>query len=457
MTASGASNPHYVGDFGDKRLAAVGADLLRALEEKRTVVVKRLGGTRADEIRYGRFLKNENVTHQEILDVEGRRVGEIAKGRDVLTIQDTTEMNFSGHTGSKKGFGTVGNGEDIGLFLHPQLVLDAESGGVLGLAGCAIMNRRRHVKTPSYKRPPEKRESRRWLEGMELVGRVLKDAASITMVADRESDIYEAYAKRPVNVHLLTRAAQNRCLANGDYLFETTRRQPVVCRYMIDIPQKVKRKARQAKVALRYRMVELCRPATSRTTCEQTRVKLTAVFVEEIDPPRGEEAVRWMLLTTHEVHSKKDALRIVKLYRLRWTIEELNRAMKGQGMDLEESQITRANPMKKLGVMALIAALRVIQLVRARDGITQQKLTDGFDKADQPILKMANKKMQGETDQQKNPHLQGTLAWAAWIIGRLGGWTGYYKPPGPKIMHIGLIRFDAMKEGWLLANTLKIV
>ena len=179
MTTSDASDPHYVGDFGDERLAEVGADLLRALEEKRTVVVKRLGGTRAEEIRYGRFLKNENVTHQEILDVEGRRVGRRVKGRDVLAIQDTTEMNFSGHTDSKKGFGTVGNGEDIGLFLHPQLVLDAESGGVLGLAGCAIMNRRRHVKTPSNKRPPEKRESRRWLEGMELVGRVLKDAPAL--------------------------------------------------------------------------------------------------------------------------------------------------------------------------------------------------------------------------------------------------------------------------------------
>jgi len=457
MTTGEASDPQYVGDFGDERLAAVGADLLRALEERRTVVVKRLGGTRAEEIRYGRFLKNENVTHQEILEVEGRRVGLCAKDRDILAIQDTTEMNFSGHTGSKKGFGTVGNGEDIGLFLHPQLVLDAESGGVLGLAGCTIMNRRQHVKTPSNKRPPQKRESRRWQEGMELVGRVLKDAASITMVADRESDIYEAFAKRPVHVHLLTRAAQNRCLANGDYLFEAMEKRPVVCRYRIDVPQKIKRKARQAEVALRYGVVELRRPTKNRTTCDVPTVKLTAVFVEEIDPPHGEEAVQWMLLTTHEVHNKKDALRIVKLYRLRWTIEELNRAMKGQGMDLEQSQITRANPMKKLAVMALIAATRVIQLVRAREGLTQQKLTDGFNKADQPILKMANKKMEGATDQQKNPHRQGSLAWAAWIIGRLSGWTGYYKPPGPKIMHLGLIRFDAMKEGWLLANALKNV
>jgi hypothetical protein len=289
------------------------------------------------------------------------------------------------------------------------------------------------------------------------VGQVLKDAASITMASDRESDIYEAYAKRPANVHVLARASHNRRLANGEYLFDALRKERIISRYQIDVPQKTKRQARQTEVALRYGVVELCRPVTSRKTCDVETVRLTAVFVEEINPPPGEEPIRWMLLTTHEVKSTEDAQRIVALYRLRWTIEELNRAMKGQGMDLEESQITRANPMKKLGVMALIAATRVIQLVRARDGLTHQKLTDGFAKADQPILKMANKKMEGKTDKQKNPHRQGSLAWAAWIIGRLGGWTGYYKPPGPKIMHLGLIRFDAMKEGWLLANATKDV
>ncbi|MGC8534535.1 MAG: hypothetical protein ACP5QR_03275, partial [Rhizomicrobium sp.] len=172
--AAGERNPHHVGEFGDKRLSDVGADLLRALEERRTVVVRRLGKTRAEEMRYGRFLNNENVTHEEMLTAEGSRVGARAQGRDVLVIQDTTEINFAAHTGSKKGFGTVGNGEDIGLFLHPQFVLDASSGGVLGLAGCTIMNRRQHVKTSSDKRPPNKRESRRWLEGMNLAGCVLK-------------------------------------------------------------------------------------------------------------------------------------------------------------------------------------------------------------------------------------------------------------------------------------------
>ncbi len=450
--AAGERNPHHVGEFGNKRLADVGADLLRALEERRTVVVRRLGKSRAEEIRYGRFLNNENVTHGEMLTAEGSRVGVCAQGRDVLVIQDTTEINFADHTGSKRGFGTVGNGEDIGLFLHPQFVLDASSGGVLGLAGCTIMNRRRHVKTSSDKRAPNKRESRRWLEGMKLAGCVLKGAASITVVADRESDIYEAFAKCPDNVHLLTRAAQNRCLANGGYLFEELRKSPVATHYEINVPHKGNRKARQATVALRYSTVELCRPSTSRKTCDVATKSLAAVFVEEVNPPRGQDAVQWMLLTTREVKSLDAAQHIVRLYRLRWTIEELNRAMKSQGMDMEESQITRANVMKKLCVMALIAASRSIQLVRARDGSTHQRLTDGFDKADRPILEMANKTMEGKTEKQKNPHPKSSLAWAAWIIGRLGGWHCYYSPPGTKVMHIGLQRFDAMKEGWLLAN-----
>ncbi len=167
--------------------------------------------------------------------------------------------------------------------------------------------------------------------------------------------------------------------------------------------------------------------------------------------------MQWMLLTTREVKSLDDAQHIVKLYRLRWTIEELHRAMKSQGLDMAASQITRANVMKKLCVMALIAAARAIQLVRARDGHTHQTLTDGFDKEDQPLLEVTNRKMEGKTDKQSNPHRRGSLAWAAWIIGRLGGWSGYYKPPGPKVMHIGLKRFDAIKEGWILANREKDV
>ena len=51
---------------------------------------------------------------------------------------------------------------------------------------------------------------------------------------------------------------------------------------------------------------------------------------------------------------------------------------------------------------------------------------------------------------QKNPHPKGSLAFAAWVIGRLGGWTGYYGKPGPKVMRRGLDDFQRIKFGSML-------
>ena len=452
MVATALEAEPHLGQFGDERLDRVGRDLLSAMVTKRTVNVRRMAGNRSQELRFGRFLHNENVSADAILSFAEQQVRRRAEGRHVLVIQDTTEINYAHHANSKRGFGTVGNGEDIGLFLHPLLVVEAPTGGIMGLAGCIVMNRRRRPQTPAVQRPLAKKESRRWLAGAQQAGRVLEGAASITVVADRESDIYDEFACRPDNVHLLTRAAQDRCLADGQRLFAAARANTEAVRYMIDVPAKGNRKPRQAMVSLRYGEVMLRRPRNGRHGHVPATVELRVVHVEEINPPRGQPPVTWTLLTTHEVNSVEDAQRIVAWYRLRWIIEELNRTMKSQGLDIEESQIKKASVIRKLCVIALIAAMHVIQLVRARDGHTKQKLADGFDEEDRSLLKKLNAQMEGNTEKQKNPHPPSTLAWAAWIIGRLGGWTGYYKKPGPKVMHIGLIEFHAAKRGWLLAH-----
>lgn len=453
MIASDIVEAPALGEFGDQRVNLAGRDLLAAMVSKRTVNVRRMGGKRSQELRFGRFLHNENVTVDAILGSAEQQVRRRAGGRHVLVLQDTTEINYAHHAKSKRGFGTVGNGEDIGLFLHPLLVVEAATAGIVGLAGCTIMNRRRRPATAAVRRPLAKKESRRWLAGAVQAGRVLAGAASITVVADRESDIYDEFACRPDHVELLTRAAQDRCLADGSRLFAAARAGPEAARYMIDVAAKGNRKPRRAEVSLRYREVTLCRPRNGRHPPHgPATVTLRVVHVEEISPPRGQRPVTWTLLTTHEVNAVADAQRIVGWYRLRWIIEELNRTMKSQGLDIEESQIKTASVIKKLSVIALIAAMQVIQLVRARDGQTKQKLTDGFDDDDRPLLEKLNAQMEGKTEKQKNPHRRGTLAWAAWVIGRLGGWTGYYKKPGPKVMHIGLTEFHAAKRGWRLAH-----
>src|SRR5437667_10199744 len=52
----------------------------------------------------------------------------------------------------------------------------------------------------------------------------------------------------------------------------------------------------------------------------------------------------------------------------------------------------------------------------------------------------------------RNPHPKGTLAYAAWVIARLGAWDGYYGKPGPKVMRLGLQDFQLIKYGHQLGS-----
>ena len=94
-----------------------------------------------------------------------------------------------------------------------------------------------------------------------------------------------------------------------------------------------------------------------------------------------------------------------------------------------------------------VAAVTVMQLVKARDGTTDQSLADAFDPTDQPILEAISTRLEGKTARQKNPHPKGSMAFASWVIGRLGGWTGYYGKPGPRVMRRGLEDFQRIKYG----------
>jgi hypothetical protein len=88
-----------------------------------------------------------------------------------------------------------------------------------------------------------------------------------------------------------------------------------------------------------------------------------------------------------------------------------------------------------------------MQLVQARDGATGQNIADAFDPADQPLLEALSADLEGKTERQRNPHPKGSLAFAAWVIARLGGWTGYYGKPGPLVMRRGLDDFQRIKYG----------
>lgn len=403
------------------------------------VRVRRLGGTRAGEIRITRFLRNAAVTVEEIVTSAAARTAGRVAGHHVLAIQDTTDVRV--------------DADNRGIVLHPTIAVDASEGTLLGLVHAELLGRTGGAREHRKKRAFADKQSRRWLRGAEQAAELLAaGAACVTVIADREGDIYEDFALRPAGVDLVIRAGQDRRLSDGTPLFARLESLPEAGRMTVDLPAAPGRRPRRAQLALRFVPVTIARPqARTLAAVLPPEVVLTLVEAREIDPPPGVPAAHWRLLTTHGVDDLETARRIVGYYRQRWTIEQVFRTLKTKGFDVEALRIAEG-PFEKLVTASLIAAVTVLQLVRERDGAARRPLEDALDAADRPILEAVSASLQGNTTRQKNPHPKGSLAFAAWVFARLGGWTGYYGKPGPVVILSGLIRFNAIKHGWTLHN-----
>jgi hypothetical protein len=357
-------------------------------------------------------------------------------GRHVLAIQDTTVLRSEG-----------GGGE----YLHAVLAVDAQDGAILGLIGGCFLERKGGRRAARRSVPIEEKESFRWLEGADHAASVCAGAASVTVIADRESDIFEAFALRPERVDLLVRAAHDRALADGDgdALFARADALPAMGRAELDLPARPGRRRRIAQLEIRFMPAKLARPKHGLRAGLPESVAVNVIDVREVNPPTGEAPIHWRLLTTHAVVSETEAWEMVELYRQRWAIEQLFRVLKSAGFDIEDVQIEEKAPRDRLITATLIAAVCIQQLVHARDGGPGplRPLSDAFKPEDIPLIEACCADLEGKTERQKNPHPKGSLARAAWVCARLGGWTGYYGKPGPIVMLQGWLEFQAMKRG----------
>jgi hypothetical protein len=405
------------------------------------VSVSQLGGDRAGEMRITRFLHNPKVTAAEMMSTAATQTCAQVAGRHVLAIQDTSALRVD-----EKG---------LGLSFHPLIAMDVTEGTILGLIDNFFLTRTGGERAARKQRDFEAKDSRRWLRGAESAAALVEAGAScVTVVEDREGDIYECFAFKPANVEKLVRAAQDRRLADGSSLFAKADEWPEAGQMAVELPAAPGRKARQAQLCVSFGKVAIMRPANRKASARELPESITVTLVigREINPPEGEEAALWFLLTTHEVSDIADARRIIGFYRLRWTIEQLFRTMKTKGFAIEALRQQQDGPLEKLITAILIAAVKVMQLVAERDGKARRPLTDVFDPDDQPALERVNQDLEGKTEKQKNPHLKGSLAYAGWVFARLGGWTGYYGKPGPIVMLRGLTQFHAIKHGWSLRD-----
>lgn len=413
------------------------------------------GGRRSREIRFTRFLRHPAVTPEGIFATCGEQTGAGVAGRDVVAIQDTSELALGGRKRRSQGFGPVGKGGALGgLTLHVVLAVDLHSGEVLGLTGAEVKNRTGGKVGARASRTLEDKESLRWITGAETAARVLAGATSITVVADRESDIYEEYVRCPKGVHLLTRMRHNRGLPDGGKLYAKLDAQtPSGAVETVDIPAKPGHPARRAKLALRFCKVEIKAPCSGMPPEALDRLPprctLWAIDIREVDAPKGITPIHWRLLSTRAVEDRDAALACLRVYRMRWYIEEYFHCLKSGGFNIEDADIREPAPMMVMVAVAAVAAITVMQLIKARDKPQGQAMATVFNARERKIIAVINADYEGPNPRprQKNPNPPSSLAHATWVIGRLGGWTGYYDKPGPKTLTKGIQKFEAIKQG----------
>lgn len=442
---------------GDIRRVHRGAWLMDRVVATGSVVMKTVGGNRAGAVAAHRFLSHADVSPEAILQEVVALTAQACKGMDVLAIQDTTEINFSGCDLGRVGLGPAGDGEALGFFVHPVVVVAQASGDVLGLADAAIWTRGPEKVADRKTRAFDDKEARRWLSGVEKSVACLGKARRVTVVGDRESDIYAVFACKPEGVDLLVRAAQNRTLAEGGLMFEAAGAfEAMVCTQVAITPRSPGEKPRTARLHVTAGPVSIARPTRyaryDRTGADwPATVRLNLVVAEETAAPAETapqtspskplpkplpKPLHWRLLTTWPIATAEDVLAVIDAYRQRWRIEEVFRALKRDGLKLEETQVETAHRLFNLAAIALIAAVRIIQLTDARNG-SQRLASDVLQSNGISAAIAIGKTLQGKTLRQQNPHPQHSLSHIAWITARLGGWDCYGKPPGPKTMAQG--------------------
>jgi Transposase DDE domain len=427
------------------------------VREQRVCLRRLSGGLRCEEVRFGRFLGHGAVTLPRIIASWSEGLAAAVEGRHVLALQDTSEVKFVTNEDHRRGLGKVKKGNTHGVLLHPMLALDADSGVVLGLTGGQIWTRGPEELIPHAKRFLSEKESRRWVETAQQAKSVLRQATMVTFIADRESDFYALWANVPqARFHALSRVMHDRALAGGGTLAQVVAASPVREQREIELREQPGRSARKVVLSLRFGHAEIRRPRNTLDRDAPASLELRWVDVVEDKPPQGEEAVHWRLLTTHAIDDGAQAWQVIDWYKQRWVIEQFFRTLKLQGFNIEESQLQSAERLTNLVAIAVKAAAIVLQLVQTRDEDRGQTAKSVFSSPEIETLAAVEIKytVNSKSIAGRNPYPSRSLAWASWIIARLGGWNGYpkAKPPGPITFYHGLQKLRTLAQGWALRD-----
>ena len=377
----------------------------------------------------------------------------------VLSVGDTTFLDYGKILAKRDGYGPQGRGGN-GLLLHSALAVDPEQGQPLGLLWQKLWNRPHRPKPPADETPEQKKqrqakerkakrarafeekESYRWVEAMAKGEQRVAPSTRVIHVFDREGDIAEVFDQINQLTHtgVVVRAAHDRSLEQDPHrLWETLEAQPIQAYHDVELSETKTRKARTAKLAVRFRPVQLRSPARLGVDCP---LQVYAVYAHELDCPEGEEPVSWMLLTSERVTSVEQAKTILRWYGYRWRVEEYHKVLKS-GCQAESYRLAAEGMKSLLGFLSAIAAdlLRLTYLQR-----TQPQMP-----AEQVLTPVQIQVLSAKSSRLPKSL---TVAWAVEAIARLGGYLEHRRktPIGIQVLWKGWAKLQDLAEGWKLAN-----
>jgi hypothetical protein len=408
-----------------------------------------------------RLFSNRAVSPTTILDAhyEATAARVQASEGPAIVIHDTTECTFGGET-DRDGIGRLSN-DGKGLAVHVALVI-SRSGRPHGLLDVATNTRftSARSKRQSRSRAPATKESARWGKTVARASaRLGRDAANVVHVMDREADSFVLLEELDrTGRAFVIRSAHNRRLSDLDYDYLREAADDLGAVVVRDVPlsrrsdknRRVSAKkrhparlARTATLAVGARQVTVrCSKRTAKHV-ERKELTLTVVRIWEPDPPAGEAAIEWLLLTNLPVRSSPQLEAIVDIYRARWTIEEFFKALK-TGCSFERRQLESRHALENaLAVLAPIACR--LLLLRS---LAQTAASEPATIALSPIQLLVLRAISTRFKLPEEPTVRDALH----AIAGLGGFLRRNGEPGWQTIGLG---FDELLKAELAWNAAK--
>ncbi len=433
--------------FGDRRLTQRFVSIARDFYARSQAnIPKACNGERAKVKAVYRFLGNEEVTLAKLLEPhQEQTLQRMAEHKVVLSVQDSTSLNYTAHALSTEGLGPIGTkqSEALGLIVHDTVAVTPD-GLALGVLDAQVWVRDWEDKEAG--RPIEQKESVKWLRSYELAAKLQAQLKKtrIVSVGDREADIYELFAMAREHIeaggpHLLVRATDDRRLADtAQKLWEKVQAQPLAGHREIVVPPRPGRKARKAELSVRFCEVLLSPPQGKSTL---GNIRLCAVHAREQRAPTGVEAVEWMLLTTLDVNDFDQACEKLDWYVQRWMIEVYHRTLK-TGCRIEDRQLGTVRRLENCLAIDMMVAVRIMHLTWLGRTHPNRPCTIYFEDNQWKALScfLTRKRV----PQKTVPTIREVVGW----IAKLGGYLGRKsdREPGTQVLWEGIQRADDIIE-----------